>query len=75
MFTFAPEVPENIRAFLVPLLAPWIDRRDHPLFALETMRFGLVTFRRDPWPVADPVVVSPAGEVDLAALQDFSATF
>lgn len=75
MFTFADQIPENIRAFLVPFLAPWIDRKDHPLLAFETMGFGLVTFRRDPWPAADPTVVSPAGEVDLAALQAFSATF
>lgn len=76
MFTFAPEVPENIRTFLISLLAPWIDRNMQPLFSLETMRFGLVTFRRDPWPMyGDSIVVAPAGEVDLAALQAFSATF
>jgi hypothetical protein len=76
MFTFAPEIPANIRNFLIPLLAPWIERRDHPLFPLDTVRFGLVTFRRDPWPIyGDVNLVMPAGEVDLAAMQAFSATF
>ena len=50
MFTFTTNVPANIRNFLIPLLQAWIDRRDHALFPLETVRFGLVTFRRDPWP-------------------------
>ena len=75
MFTFATEIPENIRDFLSHILGPWVDRADNPLFALETMRYGLVTFRRDPWPITGDTVISPAGEVDLAALQDFSATF
>jgi hypothetical protein len=76
MFTFSPEIPENIHAFLIPLLAPWIGRRDNPLFALETVRFGLVTFRRSPWPPTHAVpLVSAAGEVDSASLQEFSDTF
>lgn len=76
MFTFAPEVPANIRNFLIPLLAAWIDRSDHPLHMIDTVRFGLVTFRRNPWPVSsDPTVVMPAGKIDEAALQAFSATF
>ena len=73
---FTLQIPANIRNFLIPLLQAWIDRRDHPLFTLETVRFGLVTFRRDPWPIIRRVtLVLPAGEVDLAALQAFSATF
>ncbi len=76
MFTFAPEIPASIRNFLIPLLSPWIERTDHPLFSLDTVRFGLVTFRRDPWPpYGDVVLVMPAGEVDLAAMQAFSTTF
>jgi hypothetical protein len=76
MFTFAVEIPTNIRNFLIPLLSPWIERNDHPLFPLDTVRFGLVTFRRDPWPQSgDVTLVVPAGEVDLAAMQAFSATF
>lgn len=75
MFTFHPSVPANIRNFLIPLLQAWIDRKDHPLFTLETVRFGLVTFRRDPWPILSETTVLPAGDVDLAALQAFSATF
>lgn len=76
MFTFHPLVPENIRNFLIPLLSPWIERADHALFSLDTVRFGLVTFRRDPFPPSgDVIVVLPAGEVDLAAMQAFSATF
>jgi hypothetical protein len=40
------------------------------------VRYGLVTFRRDPWPLyGDVTVLMPAGEVDLAAVQNFSATF
>lgn len=74
MFTFAADVPTNLHGFLIPLLAAWIGRKDHPLHSIETPRYGLVTFRRTPWPSADPTVVSPAGEVDTAALQAFSAT-
>jgi hypothetical protein len=76
MFTFHPSIPVNIRAFLTPILGPWIDLNQHPLFALDTVRFGLVTFRRDPWPqYGDVTLVLPAGEVDLAAIQAFAATF
>ena len=69
MFTFADSIPANIRLFLIPFLQAWIDRGDHQLFGLETTRFGLVTFRRDPWPIDDvnPTTVAPAGEVDAAA--------
>lgn len=74
MFTFSNDVPENVRLFLIPLLQAWIDRADHALYAIETMRFGLITFRRDPFPIDGPTVVSPAGEVDAAALQSFSAS-
>ncbi len=74
MFTFTPDVPENLYGFLIPLLAAWIDREDHPLTSIETMRYGLVTFRREPWPITGDTVVSPAGEVDVAALQAFAAT-
>ena len=76
MFTFSPDVPVNIRAFLSYLVAPWIQQEQHKLFGLDTVRFGLVTFSRDPWPMfGDSIVVEPAGEVDLAALQAFSAQF
>lgn len=74
MFTFSNDVPANIRLFLIPLLQAWIDRADHALYGIETMRFGLITFRRDPFPITGPTVVSPAGEVDAAALQNFSAS-
>ena len=72
MFTFSNDVPENVRLFLIPLLQAWIDRADHALYGIETPRFGLITFRRDPFPITGPTVVSPAGEVDAAALHSFS---
>lgn len=77
MFTFTADVPANLRNFLAPLLQGWIDRRDHPQYRLETVRYGLVTFVRTPWPLHpnDQTMVGPAGEVDLAALQAFSAAF
>ena len=76
MFTFTADVPTNIRNSLVPLLEAWIDRQDHPLFRLETTRYGLVSFIRTPWPIdGTPVSVGPAGEQDKASLQAFSATF
>lgn len=74
MFTFSADVPANVQGFLIPLLQAWIDRADLPLYGIETMRFGLVTFRRDPWPINGATIVSPAGEVDAAALQNFSAS-
>ena len=75
MFTFNASIPANVQRYLVPFLQAWIDRADHPLLGLEeTMHSGLVTFRRDPWPVTGPTVVSPAGDVDLATCQAFSLT-
>jgi hypothetical protein len=72
MFTFSPNVPTSIYNVLIPLVQAWIDRADHAVFGFETMRYGLVSFRRDPWPPTGPTVVSPAGEVDAAALQSFA---
>lgn len=72
MFTFSTDVPDNLHLALIPLLQAWIDRADHALYGIETMRFGLITFRRDPFPITGPTVVSPAGEVDAAALHSFS---
>jgi len=74
MFTFDANVPANIQTFLISLLQAWIDRADMPLFRVETVRYGLVTFIRRPWPLdGNTVVVSPAGEQDLASLQAYSA--
>ena len=83
MFTFSADVPANLYAFLITLLQPWINRRDHPLFRIETTRYGLVSFVRKPWPITPdmlvlgdiPSVVSPAGEQDIAALNDYSRVF
>jgi hypothetical protein len=73
VFTFAPEVPSEIHRFLVPLIQAWINRADHAVFAFETTRYGLVSFRRTPWPLnGAPTVVAPAGEVDVAALINFA---
>jgi hypothetical protein len=75
VFTFAPEVPASVYQFLIPLVQAWIDRADHPVFGFELMRYGLVSFRRTPWPLdGSPTVVAPFGEVDQAALQDFAAS-
>jgi len=72
MFTFSPDVPANIQAFLVSLLQAWVDRKDQPVYRVETTRYGLVSFIRSPWPASDPTLVSPFGEVDLASLQAYS---
>jgi hypothetical protein len=75
MFTFAPGVPTSLYRFLIPMVQAWVDRADHPVFAFETMRYGLVSFRRSPWPLdGSATVVSPAGEVDQAALNNFAAS-
>jgi hypothetical protein len=69
-------VPTSLYNFLTPLVQAWIDRADHPLFAFETMRYGLVSFRRTPWPLdGSETVVGPAGEVDQAAMENFAASF
>lgn len=77
MFTFTPAVPANLHKFLAAVLQPWIDRKDHSRFRLDTIRYGLVSFERTPWPLQphDETMVGPAGEQDLAALQAFSAVF
>jgi hypothetical protein len=75
VFTFAPEVPTSIIGRLIPLVQAWIDRANHPVFGFETMRYGLVSFRRTPWPLdGSPTVVAPAGEVDRAALENYAAS-
>lgn len=77
MFTFADNVPANIRLFLIPLLQAWIDRRDNSVYAVDTARFGLVRFRRTPWPYADlpATLVEADSEQDAATLATFAATF
>jgi hypothetical protein len=74
VFTFAPGIPAKLNHFLVPLVQAWIDRADHAVFGFETMAYGLVSFRRTPWPLdGSPTVIGPAGEVDQAALDNFAA--
>jgi len=74
MFNFSPDVPANIQTFLISLLQAWIDRVDLPLYRVETVRYGLVSFIRTPWPIdGNAVVVAPAGEQDIAACQAYSA--
>jgi hypothetical protein len=75
MFTFSSDVPQNIRAFLIARLQAWIDRSLTPLFSLATAKYGLITFRRYPWPIEDLTTVAPAGEADKAALVKFSQHF
>jgi len=76
MFSFSEDVPDNIQIFLISLLQAWIDRADLPLFRIETTRYGLVSFTRTPWPLdGNAVVVSPAGEQDLASLVAYSDEF
>lgn len=75
MFTFSGDVPANIHAYLTPFLQAWIEHATAPLFPLATAKYGLVTFRRSPWPVAGPTTVAPAGEVDKATLQVISQNF